>query len=307
MITDETATELGGETAADEEDGSGSRRVRRAAAGIAARARPLERARGVVHITIRRKEGRDAVADLRQEGCGRALFPARSTGSPVEAVIVNTAGGVTGGDRFNVAVSVGSAARAVISTQACEKVYRSSGGAAKVTTRIKAAAGASLLWLPQETILFEGSILQRRLDADIAEDSVFLAVEAVILGRAAMGETLSSSIFRDSWRVRRGGRLVFAEAAACDGAWERAFAGKAALGAGTAALATMLLAAPDADDHLAPCRAVMTRHGIDGGVSLVDGLLVVRLVAGAGLALREALLPLLHELSGGPLPRVWQT
>ncbi len=267
----------------------------------------LERARGRVSLTVRRRDDVDAIADLSQSGCGRLLFPARSAAAPVEAVVVNTAGGITGGDRFSVTVKAAAGAAAILTTQACEKVYRSGEGAAQVSTTLVAGEGATLLWMPQETILFEGSKLRRTLSADIAPDARVLIAEAVALGRSAMGETLATASFRDSWRIRRGGRLVFAEETACDGGWREAAARRAALGGDCAAFATLVLAAPDADARLPMVRGLLESHAIDGGASVVDGLLVVRLVAGAGLALRHGLLPLLELMSDVRLPRVWNT
>jgi urease accessory protein len=276
-------------------------------AGLPGASGTLERARGRLSLTVRRRSGVDAIGDLRQEGCGRFLFPARSAVDPVEAVIVNTAGGVTGGDRFAVSVKVADGAAAVVTTQACEKVYRSGGGAGRISASLAAAAGARLIWIPQETILFDGCRLERRLEADIAPDATFLACEAIILGRAAMGETLSTAGLRDSWRIRRGGRLVFAEETACDGGWAEAFAANAALGAHAGAFATLVLASGDAGAKLGAVRDLLAAHGTEGGASLVDGLLVIRILAGAGLALRQAVLPLLELLMDARPPRIWTT
>jgi urease accessory protein len=268
----------------------------------------LERAAGAVALKVVLRDGEDAIGDLRQFGCGRLLFPHRASGDPLEAVVVNTGGGLTGGDRFDVAVTVRRGARAVLTTQACEKVYRSSEGPARVGAKLSVESGASLVWMPQETILFEDSALHRRLEADIAPDATLLAAEAVMLGRAAMGEMLERARFRDSWRIRRGGRLVFAEeTAAGPGVWSAARVAKAGLGADAAAFATLVFAGPQADERQEPARAILQSHGIDGGVSLVDGLIVARLVAGPGLALRQAMIPLLELFSGARLPRVWTT
>jgi urease accessory protein len=267
----------------------------------------LERARGSLRLSVRSREGIDAIADLRQSGCGRLLFPARPRNAPLEAVIVNTSGGLTGGDRFDVQMRAGTGARAVVTTQACEKIYRSGGGAGRLRTTLRVDTGACLHWLPQETILFEGSRLERSLDADVAEDAVFVAAEAVILGRAAMGETLAGAAFRDSWRIRRGGRLVFAEETACDGAWAQAFGAKAALGAGAAAFATVILLAPDAATRLDSVRAVLETYGIDCGASVVDGLLVARMVSADAFVMRQALVAAVEAVTGQPLPRVWAT
>ena len=263
----------------------------------------LERARGEVCLGVARREGRHRVAVLRQAGCGRLLFPAIAAGDPLEAVIVNTGGGLTGGDRFEAVVTVELGAKVLLTTQACEKIYRSSGETAQVSTHLKAAAGASLAWLPQETILFDKAKLHRTLTIEIEEGTTLLAMEAVLLGRLASGESLTAGTFRDSWRLRRGGRLVFAEEMALEGDVAARIAPRATLN-GAGAYATILLAAADAPERLAAARELLNNEAIEGGVSTFDGLCVARLVAQDGAALRRTLVPLLKTL-GGELPRVW--
>jgi urease accessory protein len=273
-------------------------------------ARPLqlERAVGEVGLTVFQRDGISAVRDLRQAGCGRFLFPHQAADGPLEAVVVNTGGGLTGGDRFDVRVLVETGADTLVSTQACEKIYRSSEGPARVTARISVGAEASLMWIPQETILFDNSALHRTLEVSVWGSSVFLAAEAVLLGRAAMGELLEGARFRDSWRIRRDGKLVYAEeTSAAAGAWPQARTAKALLGPETGAFATFVLVAPSAAALVEPAQALLQSHGIDGGVSLVDGLVIARLVTGPGLALRTAMIPLLELFSGRKLPRVWTT
>ena len=223
-------------------------------------------------------------------------------------MIVNTSGGLTGGDIFAASVDVAAGARAVVTTQACEKVYRSDGALASVTTRLALDEGASLAWLPQETILFDRSRLHRRLEVDMAAGSSLLLVEAVLLGRRASGERLSAGLFRDSWRIRQEGRLVFAEELRFDGDLATALGHRATL-AGGAAFATVLAAGPDA----APVSRMpaswsakkwLAMQAAEVGISSFDGLCVARLVAQDGARLRAALIPIIRIL-GGALPRVW--
>jgi urease accessory protein len=135
----------------------------------------LERAVGTLKLSVRRRGEGSAVDDLRQAGCGRLLFPAIARNAPLEVVIVNTAGGVTGGDRFDVRAKAGQGTHLSLTTQACEKVYRSDGTAAQVSTKLKLGSAATLHWLPQETILFDGSYLVRNLSVDMAEDAQLIA------------------------------------------------------------------------------------------------------------------------------------
>jgi urease accessory protein len=266
----------------------------------------LERAIGTLKLSVRQRDDATAVQDLHQAGCGRLLFPAIPRHAPLESVIVNTAGGVTGGDRFDVRATARQGARLSLTTQACEKVYRSDGAPARVTTKLKLESCASLHWLPQETILFDGSHLTRSLAIDMAEDAQLVACEAILLGRRAMGERLTTAKLRDSWRIRRGGRLIFAEETRVAGDWPRQNA-QAALGAGAAAFATLVIAGADSSALLERIRAMLDHPGFEAGASAFEGMVVVRMIAQSGLALRQMLVPLLELATARPLPRVWQT
>jgi urease accessory protein len=266
-------------------------------------ARPaLQRARGLGRIRVKADGGLTRLDRLFQDGCGKIRLPRDAEARGLEAVMINTAGGLTGGDRLSWRAEATEGAQLTLTTQACERAYRSIGSAAAVRVALGAAAGASLAWLPQETILFDGSALDRTLEADLAADATLLAVEAVLLGRLAMGERVRSAAFRDRWRVRRAGQLVFADDLRLGGDVARA-AGRAPALAGAAAFASILLVAPNACDRLATVRLALGDHG---GASAFDGKLFARVVAADGLALRRVLTPALEALYGARLPRVWR-
>ncbi|MGL4637944.1 MAG: urease accessory protein UreD [Beijerinckiaceae bacterium] len=267
----------------------------------------LERARGSLGLVVAASGEDQHIVDLRQSGCGRLLFPAIPVREPLEAVVVNTAGGLTGGDRFDLTVRLKKNAKAVVTTQACEKIYRSSGKPALLSSKIHLEDTANLLWLPQETILFDHSSLNRSLSVDMTGNARLLAAEAVILGRQAMGEVLTEARFADRWRIRRDGKLVFAEDMMMQADWAKGFQAKAALGTSTAALATIALVAPDAEKQLQLARDLLNQPECEGGASAFDGMLIIRLLASSGLALRQSLVPILELLSGQRLPRVWMT
>jgi urease accessory protein len=277
-------------------------------ATMAATAADLERARGAIELAVRVTDQRNRIAGLAQSGCGRLLFPAVSATAPLEAVIANTAGGLTGGDRFRVRVEAGPGARVVATTQACEKIYRSCGPDAVIEANLVLQRSSVLAWLPQETILFDRSALKRRLRVEMDESATFLAVEAVLLGRKASGESLTRASFRDSWRIRRGSRLVFAEELSFSGELSAVLGGRATLG-GASAMATVLLVAPQAEGRVDAARRLIagdltSNEAIEVGVSTFDGLCVARMIAQDGASLRIALVPLLKIL-GGEVPRVW--
>ena len=241
---------------------------------------------------------------LWQQGSAKAMLP-RMHGRAPEVVFLNTAGGLTGGDRLDYRLEVGAGARVVGTTQTAERAYRSSGGVARVETRLVLGAGARLHWLPQEVILFEGAALDRRLVVEMAGDAELAVLETLVLGRAAMGERLSDIALSDRREVIRDGRPAMVEAIRL-GPEDLARAGAAGLD-GAVAVATLSLFAPDAPDRLARLRAVLPVDGtVRAAASAWDGRVVARFVAAEAWPLRIAVARAVETLTQGPLPRVWQ-
>jgi urease accessory protein len=266
----------------------------------------LQRAHGVARLRFARRGPATVIRECYQEAGYRVRMPRVEPGLPIEAVVINTAGGVTGGDRFTLSVAAEDRTSAVVTSQAAEKVYRSSGGVATIETRIGLGQGASLDWLPQETILFDGGALRRSLDVEMAGDARFLAVESVVFGRLARGESVEAGFLFDRWRIRRGGRLVYAECLKLDGPVAGMLASPAA-GAGTVATASILLVSPDAIDKLDPareCLDLVAAAGVEAGASAFEGMLAIRLLSVDPFALRRCLVDVLTLLRG-PVPRVW--
>jgi len=215
-------------------------------------------------------------------------------------VIVNTGGGMTGGDRFAVEIALGAGANLIAGTAAAEKIYRSTGPDAEIAVTLDVGEGARLDWLPQETILFDRARLSRRIDVELAADASLLMAEAVVFGRSAMGEAMLAGFFADRWRVRRAGKLIFADSARLDGAIAEKLAA-AAVAAGGIAIATVLIAPAD-DAKLSALRALPFAGEV--GVSAWNGITVARLCAKEGAALRHDLVALLAAL-GQRVPRLW--
>ncbi|CDM58848.1 MULTISPECIES: urease accessory protein UreD [Rhizobium] len=267
----------------------------------AAATRP-QRAEGRGHLAAKALDGRTRLRELYQEGAAKIRLP-DTFDSSMEAVIINTAGGLTGGDRMNWSIDAGPDTRIDVTTQACEKIYKASSATAEVNTTISVGAKARVDWLPQETILFDRSSLFRRLDVDLEDDSEFLAVEAILLGRKAMGEAVETGLFRDRWRIRKGGKLCHAEDLQLMGDVALLTRADAVLG-GKVAFATVLYVGPLADAYLSAARPLLEGHM--GGASSWAGKLVVRLSAPDGFALRKILIPIISTLrNGAPVPKVW--
>lgn len=269
----------------------------------------LPRSDGRIAMAFAQRGSRTVLADLMQVGNARARFPGRSAhvgpdGMP-EVVLVNTAGGLTGGDRLQVDVALDSSAAAVVTTISAEKIYRSLGPDTSIANRFTLSGGASLDWLPQATILFDGSRLSRRTDVDMAGDARFLAVELLIFGRAAMAETMGLGRVRDTWRIRRDGRLIWADGIRLDEPIAGALAGGATL-AGAHAVATVICIAPEAEDRIDGARVALGSANSDWGISAWNGLLTARLAARDGRGLIADVVRLIEYLRGCPMPRTWQ-
>lgn len=261
------------------------------------------RAVGELRLSVVQVDGASRIANLRQQGSLKMLFP-QARGPALDAVFLNTAGGLTGGDRMRLLAEAGPASHLVLSSQAAERGYRARGDTiARVRVNLSVGAGGRVDWLPQETILYDGAALDRRLTVDLAPDARALIVEPVIMGRVAMGERVHDLRLTDRWEIRRGARLVFADALRLTGDAMTEMA-RPGIAGGAGAWATVLFASPDAAAHLADIRALLPATA---GASLVrDGILFVRILAPDGYILRQSLIPVIERLTTLPLPKVWR-
>ncbi|MGE0753252.1 MAG: urease accessory protein UreD [Variibacter sp.] len=260
------------------------------------------RATGRIVLAAHAVDGVTRRTRVYEGGSFRVRFP-NVAGSACEAVLLNTAGGMAGGDRLDVALTAGAGAHLVFTSAAAEKIYRSLGEDSAVAVRIDASAGATLAWLPQETILFDQARLSRRIDIDLADDASLVMAEAVVFGRMAMGEAVHRGRLIDRWRIRRNGRLIFAETMRLDGAIATTL-DLTAVTARATAVATLLLA-PGTDVQVAQVRDLASDLGSEIGASAWNDIAVVRLCARSDAALRHDLAAILAALYPQSLPRVW--
>ncbi|WP_051242018.1 urease accessory protein UreD [Stappia stellulata] len=266
----------------------------------------LQRVTGRARIRFQKTGDTVRLRDLDQSGSAKVRLPKTHGDAPV-AVFLNTAGGLTGGDRLEYEAEVGEDAQAVITTQAAERIYRSQDGPAEVQGTVRVDAGGLVEWLPQETILFDKAALTRALAVDLEGDARLLAVESVVLGREAMGEDVHAVSFRDRWRIRRNGQLVFADEARISGDATDILAGSATA-AGGRAFATLVDCRENAQADIERARdavAGIRRDGLNAGVSARTGLLIFRFVAENGQILRSGLMALLEVWRDTRLPRTW--
>ena len=266
---------------------------------------PAQRAAGLARLACAISGGRTRLKRLYQDGSAKIRMPAVAEG-PLEAVLINTAGGLTGGDRLGWEIDVGAGASASITTQACEKVYRAASDRAEVRVRLTVGENGHIAWLPQETIVFDRSSFARTLEVELAEGAEALLLEATVFGRLAMGESTSQGHFHDRWRVSRSGALVHAEDFRI-GPGIAAALNRPAVASGAIAVATLLMVSPRAETLLDPARDIIGGQGDASAWSVrKSGKLLARLFAEDGYQLRKRLVPLVELLNGrAGLPKLW--
>lgn len=265
----------------------------------------LQRMKGRGFASVRNRSGRIRLKDLHQSGSAKVFLPKIHAETP-EIVFLNTAGGVTGGDHIVYGLDVGDKARATATTQTAERAYEASSGTGRVDVNLSVGDEGRLDWLPQETILFEGSRMARRTKVELGRSSEFLMVETIVLGRAAMGEVLENVSFSDWREVHRLGSIQWVEPFGFDA---RVLANRKSVVtiSGARAFATIALFSQGAEDAIGPIRAA-AQNAIDTDVaaSAWNGRLIVRLRAADLLPLHKTLTQILNVIRTEPLPRVWQ-
>lgn len=259
------------------------------------------RARGAVRFDVHARDGVTRRGILHESGSLRVRFPSPED-EGLSGVFVNTAGGVAGGDRFDIEIAAADSSKLTLTTAAAEKVYRAPAQAAELNITLKVAAGAHLGWLPQETILFDRARVRRRFDIDLDVTASFLLCEIVVFGRTAMGERMEQGEFVDHWRLRRGGKLVFAETVRLDGNIGAKLA-RSAVAKGGAAIGTALIV-PGDEALIERLREASESFAGEVGISAWNGFAMARFCAQDAARLRADMMAVLAR-TGAALPRLW--
>jgi urease accessory protein len=269
--------------------------------------RSSNRSQGVVDLSFRRRLHATVADRTFQSGCLRVRLPRCENHDQVPcAVLINTAGGVAEGDRLDQRIAWGEDTAATVTTQAAEKIYRALAQGSAISTQLTVAAGADAEWLPQETILFDAARLRRDARIVLAGDVTFLGLEAVVLGRTAMGEAVRSGGLRDRMRIWLNGRLIYADTLALEGDVATLMQ-RSAIGGGAKGMAVIVHASAQAKTLLGPVRDALEGAAGLAAASTWNGLLAVRLLAPDGETLRHDITLALAALrEGRSLPRVWR-
>jgi urease accessory protein len=259
------------------------------------------RAVGSLSFSVKQVGGKTRRAHVHEAGSLRVRCPG-APAEELEAVLINTAGGVAGGDRFALDIAAGEGTRLVVTTAAAEKVYRTLGPDSTIDVKLDVGPGATLAWLPQETILFDRARMSRSIDVSLAPDARLFLAEGIVFGRSGMGEAVEEGALADRWRVRQGGRLIYAETVRLDGAIASRLA-EGAVAKGGVAIATVLIV-PGDDGAVAAVRDLQSEFAGEVGASAWNGVAAARLCASDGAALRHDLVRVMTAMRGS-LPRIW--
>jgi urease accessory protein len=231
------------------------------------------------------------------------------------AIVVHPPGGVVGGDQLTIHADVGAHAHALMATPGAAKWYKANGRVSRQEVRLTIGAGASLEWLPQETIFFNHAHVQLDTCIDLAADAHYIGCEILCFGRTASGESFNAGAISQKSMIRRGGKLIWFEQGSLDGGSSAmssplVLAGKTVCATLTAVGKTLSAASITAlREELA---AVANNHaGI--GVTQLKSLLVVRYLGDASETARRVMIRawqhLRPELLGRDaiVPRIWNT
>jgi urease accessory protein len=259
-----------------------------------------QRARGRLDIAFTHDGSTTRLDRFYQEGCLKARLP---RGPGVEAVAMNISGGIAGGDALDIAFELAANATASFTTQAAERIYRALEAPSRLRTRLTAGPGATLHYLPQETILFDGFGLDRSLDIDLAPGANFLGIESLIFGRLTMGESVTEGSLRDRISLRRDGALIWQDSTRLEGDIA-AKLDRPGIAAGARAMASIFAAGPGIAELLDAVRAAL--GDAHAGASFTGEVLLARILAPDAASLRRIIVKTLGALRPGPLPRVWQ-
>lgn len=254
---------------------------------------------------------RTTLARRRHLGPLRVQRPFYPDGPVCNVYIVHPPGGVVGGDRLDLRVDASKGAQVLLTTPAAGKFYRSAGPEALQRVELRISDTSSLEWLPQETIHYPGALVRQQTIVRLDAAARFIGWDLAAYGLAARGEAFHEGQVVQGFELWRGEHPLLLDRLVMRGG-SAAFTGRWGLDTATA-LGTLVACPATADDVAAARAVVEPLHDVTAGLSLVDGVLVGRVLARQTDAAMRALLALWQVLRPrllqrqAVLPRIWAT
>lgn len=273
----------------------------------------MQRSVGVAKIAFKTRDHKTVLDDLYQQGSAKLRFARPEPNRLTEAVLINTSGGMTGGDTFTVNAKWGENTTAIITTQAAERHYKSLGDVAVIDNQLEVAHNATALWLPQESIMFNGAAYQRNTTINLTKTSSLLAIESSLFGRQAMGETVTSGQVTEKWQIHRDNKLIFADAFGLNNNIAAQLE-KPAIAAGNTAISTIIYIGDDLEATRDQINTLIEQQNTIGRATIFNDILLIRLFATTGKNLRQTIIKILNKTlvkltksqdTENLLPRVW--
>lgn len=157
--------------------------------------------RAQLKLAFEQRDSRTVISQRQHFGPLVVQKPFYPEGPVCHVYIIHPPGGIVGGDLLAIKTTVNSSAHALITTPAANKFYRSAAAEAQLTQDLTVANNAYLEWLPQETILFNGSMASTNTTVTLHEDSRFIGWEITCLGRPASGESFRDGYYRQHFNL----------------------------------------------------------------------------------------------------------
>jgi len=270
----------------------------------------LQRASGNVRMRFKigPSQPNTVLDKLYQDGCSKVRFPQPENEQTFEAVLINTAGGLTDGDRISTSLDWQADTQAIVTTQAAERIYKSRHAKAHLVTELNIAEGAAACWIPQETILFNGGRYRKETSVYLAHNASFFGMESLVFGRSAMGESVNKGSVQEIWKIHVDGKRVFTDAIHINDKQHgdiQKHLNQPAIANGASAIATLVYVNQNCSDRLTELRATIENSSLTGGATCLGQLVVIRLLSKSSMELRKTLIRLFNVVHNTTIPRVW--
>jgi urease accessory protein len=241
----------------------------------------------------------------------KALYPEGE--SVCHAIVIHPPGGVAGGDSLSIEVQLAAGAHALLSTPGAAKWYRANGKLSRQALRLSAGTGATIEWLPQESIFYNQAQVLLDQQVELAAGASFIGCDIACFGRRAAGESFTSGSVRQHMQIRLDGKLIWSEQGGVTG--EGPLMASPLGLAGHSVCVTLVAVGKPADAALlAALRAIGPALELDIGVSQLKSLLVLRCLCDDSEVARKLVMAawalLRPHLLGGraaQVPRIWNT